>query len=227
MRSKPPRRNSRKGLGLLAAFLVAMTPSPLPAQETQVAVEEEAAELLLVSPENPSLEWREAKYNVGITALMIDDVERETGIGFEISGPDPYRDLEQMEKKFVPNWRVGFNFFDFNDPITGAQTDLTVYTLAIGYDYYFERSTKVIWDQPEGQRGQWKEVRNPSLFLSSFLSYYAKDRSGGNPNRGDDNFGSLNLGFGWAGPKFRFRYDHSFLEGGGQTADTIGLAYTF
>lgn len=223
-RSTSRRRKGLLGLGLIGAVLVgAGALSPLRAEEKKLASEGVIQEYLLVVDENPALQWREAKYNIGFTALMINDVNRETGMGLEISGPDPFRDLDEQEKKLVPNWRVGANFFSFADPITGNNTDLTIYTLAIGADYYFKRSTKI----SDREENKGEIVPNPSLFLSSFLTYYGKDRSGGNPNRTDDDFGALNMGFGWAGPKFRFRYDHSFLEGGGQTADTFGIGYTF
>jgi hypothetical protein len=217
-RSNSPSTISIAGLGLCCAALLALgATSPLRAQTADSG--DPAGELLLISNENPSKEWREAKYNVGFTMLIIDDQSKESGPGFEISGPDPFRDLYDREKKLVPTWRLGVNFFDFNDPGTGAATKINVFTAAVGYDYYFHRSKEL---NVEGE-----EVRKGSPFLSSFITYYAQDRSGGNPLRKASNFGALNLGIGWAKQRFRFRYDHSFLEGGGQSANTFGISYTF
>ncbi len=157
------------------------------------------------------LEWRDAQYRATLNFLSLEDGNRETSLGLEVSGPDPFRTLGLEEPKLAPRWRLGVNSFDTNLAgltATGGSTSLSVYTLGVGWDYYFKR-------QPS------------TPFLAAYGMMYIPDRDGPPPaGRVDKSITGVTLGGGWEFNKFQLRLELGFLQGANDSAN-FGLGYTF
>lgn len=99
-------------------------------------------------PREEVLARRDARWSVAVTGQFLKDdiVERTTGLGLEIRGPDPDRDLGRVVPKLVGGWRVGINRFDFTytDPRLSrtSTSEVLMLNLGAGYDYDFRREAR-------------------------------------------------------------------------------------
>ena len=98
-------------------------------------------------PREEVLARRDAEWTAAVTTQFLKDdlVPRETGIGIEIRGPDPFRDVGDVESKLVGSWRLGFNQFDFEylDPRLRrtVSSEVLIVNVGLGYDYFIKRSS--------------------------------------------------------------------------------------
>lgn len=153
-------------------------------------------------PRHVVLGRRDAQWSVAVTSQFLKDdfVRRESGLGFEVRGPDPFRQLDDIEPKLVGGWRLGINQFDFDYTDSRLRrtvsTEVVMLNLAVGYDYNLRRAPQ-------------------TPFLGMYLHWFApfrQDRLAGIRDRPE---GGLDLSLG-------YRFGKGFLR----LDQTLGLSRT-